>query len=85
MNPIKLWEYLAAGLPVVSTPVAGIEALAEHVSIATSPHAIARALDAAIETDSPDRREARRQAVQAETWSARAADAVTSLLPLLKH
>ena len=36
MDPIKLYEYLAAGLPVVTTPVAGTEALSEHVHIVGS-------------------------------------------------
>ena len=33
MDPLKLYEYLAAGLPVVTTPVAGTEALSDHVQV----------------------------------------------------
>ena len=36
MDPLKLYEYLAAGLPVVTTPVAGTEAFSEHVQIVGS-------------------------------------------------
>jgi len=36
MDPLKLYEYLAAGLPVVATPVAGTEAFSEHVQIVGS-------------------------------------------------
>ena len=36
MDPLKLYEYLAAGLPVVTTRVAGTEALSEQVEIVES-------------------------------------------------
>lgn len=34
LNPIKLWEYLAAGLPIVSTPVAGFRDYPNLVALA---------------------------------------------------
>jgi teichuronic acid biosynthesis glycosyltransferase TuaH len=34
LNPIKLWEYLAAGKPIVSTPVAGFRDYPQHVRLA---------------------------------------------------
>lgn len=33
MNPLKLYEYLAAGLPVLSTPVAGVGDFVDQVTI----------------------------------------------------
>lgn len=36
MNPLKLYEYLAAGLPVVTTPVSGTEQFSKSVFIAKS-------------------------------------------------
>jgi teichuronic acid biosynthesis glycosyltransferase TuaH len=48
LNPIKLWEYLAAGLPIVSTDVAGFRDYPELVRIARTPqefiHAVRLAL-----------------------------------------
>jgi teichuronic acid biosynthesis glycosyltransferase TuaH len=37
LNPIKLWEYLAAGLPIVSTDVAGFRDYPELVYLANTP------------------------------------------------
>jgi teichuronic acid biosynthesis glycosyltransferase TuaH len=37
LNPIKLWEYLAAGKPIVSTNIAGFRDFPNLVSIATTP------------------------------------------------
>lgn len=34
MNPLKFYEYLASGLPIVSTPVAGTEELAPYIKTA---------------------------------------------------
>ena len=36
MNPIKLYEYLAAGKPVVTTDIAGVEVFKNHIVIAKS-------------------------------------------------
>lgn len=36
LNPIKLWEYLAAGKPIISTPVAGFRDYRDHVRIAST-------------------------------------------------
>lgn len=36
VNPLKTFEYLAAGLKVVSTPVPAVDALHRHVSVADS-------------------------------------------------
>lgn len=37
LNPIKLWEYLAAGLPIVSTDVAGFRDYPDLVRLARTP------------------------------------------------
>jgi glycosyltransferase involved in cell wall biosynthesis len=53
LDPIKLYEYLAVGRPVVSTPVAGFRERADAVTLAASeefPQAVAAALDADAES-----------------------------------
>ncbi|EDY96718.1 glycosyltransferase, group 1 family protein [Phocaeicola plebeius DSM 17135] len=37
MNPLKLYEYLAAGKPVVSTKVAGVNSISQYVFEANTP------------------------------------------------
>jgi glycosyltransferase involved in cell wall biosynthesis len=75
VNPIKLREYLSAGVPVVSTAVPEVVRHADLCTIATTPDeveaAIARALD---EKDQPGARKARSDAMKNETWAARVAN-----------
>jgi glycosyltransferase involved in cell wall biosynthesis len=46
MNPLKLYNYLAAGVPVVTTPVANIEDVADLVSVADSSDDFILAIEA---------------------------------------
>ncbi len=39
MNPLKLYEYLAIGLPVVTTPIAGLTGFEKGVHVASTPAA----------------------------------------------
>lgn len=70
ISPIKLYEYLAVGKPVVSVDLPEVRPLAEWIEIAgreAFPAAVARAL----ESDSPERQAARRQIARAHSWDAR--------------
>jgi glycosyltransferase involved in cell wall biosynthesis len=73
MDPLKVYEYLAAGRPVVSTLSPPLEALRPFVRVAADPAAFATALRDEIDADGEARRAARRRAVSSETWDARAA------------
>ena len=42
-DPIKAYEYLAAGVPVVATDLPALQRLAHVVRLATSPEAFVRA------------------------------------------
>lgn len=48
MNPIKLYDYLATGKPIVSTPVAGMARFADVVRVADGSGAFVVALEAAL-------------------------------------
>ncbi len=65
--PMKVYEYLAAGLPVVATP---LPSLSEIDAVASAPDAdgIARLLDEALAEDTPQRRAERSQAAAAHSW-----------------
>ncbi len=83
--PMKVYEYLAAGLPVVATP---LPALTDVAEIATAPDAegIARLLEEAIATDSPERRAERSRAAAAHSWERRLEEiaAAVEALPVKK-
>ena len=77
--PEKLFGYLAAGLPVVTTEVAGAEELRRLVWIARDPSEFARAIQGALKRDRERRRALRQAAVAPLSWDAIAAHTVASV------
>ena len=71
VNPLKLREYLAAGLPTHCTSLPEVMALAAHIHISNSPSDIAMWLEEVLATDTRDARRARRNLVQADSWASR--------------
>lgn len=72
MDPLKLYEYLAAGRPTVSTLTPPNPRLGPHVRVVGDGETMAAALRQEIAADDAGHREQRRAAVAAETWTARA-------------
>ncbi|MCP4593779.1 MAG: glycosyltransferase family 1 protein [bacterium] len=73
VNPIKMREYLAAGLPVVSTPLPEARVCEPDVIIADGAAAFARGCDTAIEESprrSPELAAARVRRVAGDSWEA---------------
>ncbi len=70
-NPIKLYEYLAAGLSVVSTPLPAVRQLEGSVWLADDVEGTAAACDAAIASNTPAARVNRARLMAAESWPAR--------------
>lgn len=69
-NPLKVFEYLATGLPVVSTPLAGLQACRQAVALVGDATEFERAVDAAIQ-DPDAGREERLAVAAANTWDSR--------------
>jgi glycosyltransferase involved in cell wall biosynthesis len=67
-NPLKVREYLAAGLPVVSTPIPEVEVLG-LCRIAGDPASFSAEIETALAHPGPDLE--RSQAVRHEGWQAR--------------
>lgn len=72
-NPLKLREYLAAGLPVVSTPMPEVARLASLVHLAEGPEAFLNGIESALAAARSDgsARGRRSLAMTAEGWEAR--------------
>ncbi|HEX8108760.1 MAG TPA: glycosyltransferase, partial [Kofleriaceae bacterium] len=79
VNPLKLREYLAAGVPVVSTPLHEVVRYAHLCRVAGTPEAFVAALDEAIAEADPATRRGRSHAMAKETWSARVAEVMRIL------
>jgi glycosyltransferase involved in cell wall biosynthesis len=73
VNPLKLREYLSAGLPVVSTPVPEVTRLAHLAQVAATKQDFVAAIERALRETSAAERRARSQAMAKETWAARVA------------
>ena len=71
VNPLKLREYLSAGLPVVSTPVPEVAKFSKLARVATTADEFVAACEAALQETSDAKRHERSAAMKSETWSAR--------------
>ncbi len=73
VNPLKLREYLSAGVPVVSTPVPEVARYAHLARIAATPAEFIAAIEAALAEGTSAQRATRSAAMIEETWTARVA------------
>ena len=81
--PMKVYEYLAAGLPVVATPLPALAGLAD-VETAADAEGFAQLLDQALAADSRERRLERSRRAAAHSWERRLieiAEAIGALTP----
>ena len=73
VNPLKLYEYLAAGIPVLSTPMEAVRPDEElGVYVEHTPDGFANALADLKRSETPERREARRQFASSHSWQGKA-------------
>jgi glycosyltransferase involved in cell wall biosynthesis len=70
-NPLKLREYLAAGLPVVSADLPEIRKYQEVVRIASSPDLFLSEIDAALREQGGPHARRRMEAIKEESWEVR--------------
>jgi len=75
MNPLKMYEYLACGKPVVSTPISGIEEFDDLIKT-TSPSAdgkeeFNKLINEALEEDNEELQKRRIEAVIPHSWENR--------------
>lgn len=70
-NPVKVYEMLAAGKPVVSVPIPEVAALAPLVRLASDVDAFERELFAALRENDDAAIEARRAFAREQTWEQR--------------
>jgi glycosyltransferase involved in cell wall biosynthesis len=70
--PMKTYEYLASGLPVVATPLPALEGV-DAIARAPDAAGMAAALEEAMAADTPQRRAARSAAAAPHSWESRIA------------
>jgi len=74
-NPVKFYEYMSAGKPVVSTPLPELEPYAGHALLAASPEEFLACLERALaESRIPALAEQRRALARSNDWAHRVRD-----------
>lgn len=71
MNPLKMYEYLAAGKPIVSTAIAGADYFHDEIHLAVSPQEFVDGLEKVLHEDKPELHERRQRAVSVHSWKQR--------------
>lgn len=70
LDPIKAYEYLATGKPIVSTPVDGIKHLLDYIDVAETAEKYHERILGALK-EGAQRRESRLRAAEANSWAGR--------------
>lgn len=71
ISPMKLYDYLVAGLPIASVDIPAAREFSQHIHLANSPHNFWQAVRSALADTTPERRQARRKVAAQHTWEAR--------------
>lgn len=71
MGPLKLYQYLASGKPIVTTNVAGLDLVKDLIHIADTFPDFVRAIELALATDDLDKSTKRIEAAMQHTWPIR--------------
>lgn len=74
VNPVKVYEYLAAGVPVVATRLPELEEFRDVIAITNDPEEYLDEIRKAVGDDNPVNREKRFERVKEETWDVRVED-----------
>ena len=70
-NPLKVYEYLAAGKPVVATRLSGLADVANQICFAASAEEFAALIEQGLREDSEQKSAARREFAEANSWEKR--------------
>lgn len=76
--PMKVYEYLAAGLPVLATPLPALDGV-EAIETVGSAEELVDAAEGELAADSPALRKARSQAAASHSWETRLGEIETAL------
>lgn len=70
-NPMKMYDFLAAGKTIITTPGAGTEMFDSILYIRDDYRSFSQAIDEALQSDSDQKRKHRIMAVEPHSWKAR--------------
>ena len=70
-SPLKLYEYLAAGKPVVALKMEGVSAFGDLIKLVETPEEFLQAIDSSLSEDQDNKIAARIAVARENTWEAR--------------
>lgn len=70
-NPVKLYEYMACGHPIVSTNLPEVRPFSHLVGLVDESRHLTERLEEALDQDTENARQERRRTAEIETWQAR--------------
>jgi glycosyltransferase involved in cell wall biosynthesis len=76
VNPIKLREYLSAGVPVVASGIPEAASHGDACRLARTPDEFLAACERAMRDDSAEARRRRSEAMRGETWASKAEESL---------
>jgi glycosyltransferase involved in cell wall biosynthesis len=82
-GPLKLYQYLACGKPVVSTAVAGLERVRHLIRVAAGPDDFIGQIETALLTDSTEDSAKRIEDARLNTWDVRVREMLDTVLAQL--
>ncbi len=83
-NPLKIYEYLATGKPIVSTAIPEVERFGGLIRVARDYEEFERAAEEALAEDDGQRAAACQEVAAANSWSARAEGAIAYIEEILE-
>jgi GT2 family glycosyltransferase/glycosyltransferase involved in cell wall biosynthesis len=78
-DPVKMYEYLSAGKPVISVALSELDSFADYLYIARNREEFLDKLDGAVAEDDQEIRAARREFAQRNSWQVRYETIIKSL------
>lgn len=85
VSPLKFYEYLASGKPIVSVPLPEVKPFSSIVEIAQTPNEFLKKIEAAITSETLERRTARIKAAEENSWEQRVTEMMKKIAPLLRE
>jgi glycosyltransferase involved in cell wall biosynthesis len=71
ISPLKLYDYLAAGLPIAAMDIPAAREFSSYIHLAGAPQDFSRTVRDALADTTSERRQARREIALQNTWEAR--------------
>jgi len=71
MSPLKLFQYMASGRPIVATNVDGLDSFKDYISVARTYEEFLQRIELILKTDTIQKSKARIDMAREETWERR--------------